>query len=187
MYQKYQTDAIVLCSYERGEADRVYALYSREFGLVWARASAVRRESSRMRYALQSFSHASISLVRGSRGWRLTGAAALVHAGRGVAVMGRISNLLRRLVGGEEKNDYLFTTLIEAKEALDREEDALHGAIELVCVARVLYSLGYLSTEALGSALFVHTAYSHDALQAAESERVKLLSSVNHALSESHL
>jgi recombinational DNA repair protein (RecF pathway) len=187
MYQKYQTDAIVLRSYERGEADCVFALYTREFGLVWARASAVRRESSRIRYALQSFSRASVSLVRGSRGWRVTGALSQSHIGRGIAVIGRVTKLLERLVGGEEKNDYLFDTLVETKQALEREPDSLYGAIELVCVARVLYSLGYLSKEAVGSAHFLHTAYSHDALQSAESERAALLSSINRAISESHL
>jgi recombinational DNA repair protein (RecF pathway) len=50
MYQKYHTEAIVLGSIERGEADRTIALMTRDFGLVRARASAVRSETSKMRY-----------------------------------------------------------------------------------------------------------------------------------------
>lgn len=191
MYQKYQTNALVLRSYERGEADRVYALYTYEFGFVWARASAVRRESSRMRYALQNYSLASVSLVRGSGGWRLVGAAAqeLLPAENksGIAAFARISNLLERLVRGEEQNEYLFNTLAEAHSALMREEKEQHAAIELVCVARVLYALGYLSHEALGTALFTHTAYALPDLTEAEAARAKLLSSVNKALSETQL
>ena len=53
MYQKYHTEALVLGSREQGEADKVFALYTKDFGLVRARASAVRREYSRMRYGLQ--------------------------------------------------------------------------------------------------------------------------------------
>ena len=79
MYQKYQTEAIVLRSYERGEADRVFALYTKEFGFVWARASAVRRENSRQRYALQNYGLATLGLVRGTSGWRVVGASALAH------------------------------------------------------------------------------------------------------------
>ena len=191
MYQKYQTEAIVLRSYERGEADRVFALYTSEFGLVWARASAVRRENSRMRYSLQQYAHSDISLVRGSRGWRLAGAAALSSINakekRGSLAFARIAGLVERLVRGEEANPYLFATLREAHGALMREAPETYGAIELLCVARVLYALGYVSAEALGTALFTHTAYAQPDIQEAETARSRLLVSVNRALSETQM
>ncbi len=191
MYQKYQTDALVLRSYERGEADRVYALYTKEFGFVWARASAVRSEKSKMRYALQHYTHAHISLVRGSGGWRVAGAKALrlleMENVNGTRTFARMATLVERLVIGEERNDYLFATLIEAHTALMNEPRESHGTIELLCVARVLYALGYVSAEAVGTALFTHAAYALPDLQAAEESRGKLLSSVNRALSETQL
>lgn len=185
MYQKYQTEAIVLRSYERGEADRVFALYTKEFGLVWARASAVRRESSKMRYALQNYALASVSLVRGARGWRAAGAQARAHST--AASFARAAKLIERLVGGEEKNDYLFDTLIEAHAAFLQEPVEKHPTIELLCVARILYALGYVSADALGTALFSHVAYALPDLAEAEATRLKLLASVNKALSETHL
>lgn len=191
MYQKYQTEAIVLRSYERGEADRVFALYTHEFGLLWARASAVRREGSKMRYALQNYSIANISLVRGTGGWRVAGARAVSNVDAantsGLSALARIGKLVERLVRGEEKNEYLFTTLTEAHGALRTEAKENLGAIELLCVARVLYTLGYISAEALGTALFSHTAYALPDLAEAEAARTKLLSSVNKALSETQL
>lgn len=188
MYQKYQTEALVLRSYERSEADRVFALFTKEFGSLWARASAVRRETSRMRYALQNYSLANVSLVRGSRGWRVAGATALgAEIGDGVAVFARIVGLTDRLVAGEEKNEYLYQTLVEARGALLGNVRESYPVIELVAVARILYSLGYLSADALGTALFVHTAYTAPTLAEAEAARTKLLSSVNKALSETHL
>jgi recombinational DNA repair protein (RecF pathway) len=191
MYQKYQTEAIILRSYERGEADRVFALYAKEFGFVWARASAVRREGSKMRYALQNYSIANISLVRGAGGWRLAGATAVSNVDptniSGLSALARVGKLVERLVRGEERNEYLFTTLREAHTALRTDVKENHGAIELLCVARVLYTLGYVSAEALGTALFTHTAYALPDLAEAEAERAKLLSSVNKALSETHL
>lgn len=188
MYEKYQTEAIVVRSYERGEADRVFALYTREFGFVWARGSAVRRESSRMRYALQHYALTNVSLVRGTAGWRAVGAASIAQLD-GVAgkTFARVASLLERLVGGEEKNEYLFQTLSEAHEALRREPSDVHGAIELLCVARILYALGYVSADALGTALFTHTAYTQTELAEATLDRSKLLSSVNKALSQAHL
>lgn len=189
MYQKYQTDAIVLRGYERGEADRVFALYTKEFGLVWARASAVRRETSKMRYALQQYAHSAVALVRGTAGWRAVGAAAHTTALDAAAAptFARVGKLVERLVGGEERNEYLFATLAETRAALAREPREHRGAIELLAVARVLYALGYVSAEALGTALFSHTAFTHAELTEAESARTQLLSSVNRALSETQL
>ena len=190
MYQKYQSESLVLSARERGENDRLYALYTRDFGLVRARATAVRKESSRMRYALQTLSYSNVSLVRGKRGWRLAGATAIEGAHgsqKGVAALARIAQLVTRLVHGEEKNEYLFSALAEAHDALMRSSAEGVQIIELVCVARILFALGYLSAEAFQSALFTHTAYGDEQLREAEVLHDKLLSSINKAIAETQL
>ena len=174
-----------------GEADKLIALYTRDFGLLRARASAVRQETSRMRYALQNFSYAQIALVRGARGWRVVGAVpkrSMARASEDVLrTFARVASLVERLVGGEEKNDYLFAALLDAHAALSHNTDGAGATIELICVARVLFSLGYLSHEALETALFTHTAYGSEHLKEAEGLRDKLLVSVNRAIAETHL
>jgi DNA repair protein RecO len=195
MYEKYQTDAIVLASRESGEADKVYALFTREFGLVRARASAVRRESSKMRYALQEYSLANVSLVRGKRSWRLAGARALEGLAvtenlKGAQTFGRVADLVTKLVTGEERNEYLYDTLLSARGALIASTFNLEPAmpaIEIVCVARILYALGYISAEALDTALFTHTDFAAEVLREAEMKRPRLLASINNALSETQL
>src|SRR3989344_2171127 len=182
MYQKYYTDALVLKSRESSEADRVYVLYTKDFGLVVARASAVRTEASRMRHALQSYSLANIALIKGKRGWRVAGA--MIAPGKqaiaqGVPTFARITELFLRLVTGEERNEYLFAALAEAHGALMSGQVHANATVEIVCVARMLYALGYLSSEALSTALFSHTAYAADHLQEAEQLRDKLLSHIN--------
>src|SRR6185503_11271249 len=193
--QKYQTDALVLSSREQGEADKTYAFYTRDFGLVRARASAVRREASRMRYALQNYSFANISLVRGKRSWRVAGARALEGLAvteniKGAAAFSRIADLVTKLVAGEEKNEYLYETLLEARRALIISKFNLEPAIptiEIICVARVLYALGYISAEALDTTLFTHTDFAVESLREAEQRRERLLASINQALTETQL
>ena len=190
MYQKYNTEGLVLGSRERGEADRVYSLYTRDFGLVTARASAVRRESSRMRYALQNYSASSISLVKGTRGWRVAGAAAEVTPieknQKGIAAFARIALLVTRFVAGEEAHEYLFATLSSAHDALIQEgSDA--EIIEILSVARVLYALGYLSVEGLDTELFTHTDYAAKFVAEASALKDDLLTRINNALTETHL
>lgn len=191
MYQKYQTEALVLGSRESAEADRTIELFTRDFGLVSGRASAIRKEKSKMRYGLTNYSFAEISLVKGKHGWRLAGSRALRGAGGGdknaIAAFARISELVTRLVVGEEANANLFAVLAEAHRALMLHDCSEWATIELVCVARILYSLGYISTESINTSLFSHTAYTGENLQEAEMMRAKLLSSINHALLETHL
>ena len=190
MYQKYQTDTIVLGSREIGEADKIFSLFTRDFGLVRARASAVRSEKSKMRNALQNYSQTNVSLVRGKQGWRLAGARAGQGFGgtvapKAISAMARIAELTLRLVGHDERNDYLYETLAGAHVAL------LSGGkvetIEILCVARILYSLGYLSVEALETILFTHADYGTSHETEAEKLRDTLLSSINHALTETQL
>jgi len=73
-HQKYTTEAFILTAYDRIGADRVIRLFTEDAGLVDARAMGVREEKSKMRYALQPFSFVRVTLVRGKREWRITGA-----------------------------------------------------------------------------------------------------------------
>lgn len=190
MYQKYQTEALVLSARETGESDRTYALFTKDFGLVRARASAVRTERSKMRYALQSYSRATVLLVKGKRGWRAAGALPIrgvTQKTRTIAALARISELVLRLVHGQEKNEYLYAALAQAHEALQECSDEAVPTIEIVCVARVLFALGYISAEAHKTALFAHTAYAEEYLKEADAERDTLLASINRAIAGAQL
>lgn len=189
MYQKYFTEALVFGSRERGEADRVYTLFTKDFGLVRARASAVRSERSRMRYALQHYARVQVALVRGKRGWRIGGALACFECLTlsSAMVFARVARLVIRLVQGEERNEYLFVALSEAHRALSKSASDAQVIIEIACVARVLFALGYLSQEAFQTTLFAHAGYTDRDLAEASRLRDTFLTSINRAITESHL
>ncbi len=174
---------------ERGEADKTIALMTRDFGLVRARASAVRTEKSKMRYASQHFTRLNASLVKGKRGWRLAGATAysLPVSGPGISAFARIAELTQRLVPGEEKNEYLFDVLAEAHRVLMDTHVSAVATIEIVSVARVLFALGYISAEALQTTLFTHTQFGSEHIQEAEVLKETMLKSINRAIAETHL
>jgi recombinational DNA repair protein (RecF pathway) len=194
MYQKYHTEVLVLSVIAKGESDALVVLMTRDFGLVRARATGLRNESSKMRYALQPYSRSTASLIKGARGWRVAGASARAVAtpGSGLAAFARASDLMQRLVQGEEKNERLFDVLDEAHRAC-MEHGAATPTIEIVTVARILYALGYLSLEALqipeqiGTTLFGHNVFSSEAVQSAEAHKDTMLKTINRALSETHL
>lgn len=190
MYAKYQTEAIVLGGTPVGEADARVVLYTNEFGLIRARASAVRRENSRMRYALQSLAHTRVSLIRGATGWRVAGAVAIRSCAGAehdaVSSYARVTQLVIRLVSGEEKNQPLFEFLLKAQDALFSKQSS-PALMELICVAHLLHLLGYLSGDALGLASTLETVFAPESLETVAAQKDTLLMSVNRALSETHL
>ncbi|MBI1999270.1 MAG: recombination protein O N-terminal domain-containing protein [Parcubacteria group bacterium] len=152
MHIIHHTEAIVLGGYDRGEASRGLALFTRAFGLVHAHAQGLRELRSKLRYALQDFSRAETHLVRGKQGWRITSAEHLTafvpqdeNAALRLRVATRVAKLLRRLLSGEEKNEKLYDEIAQAfsflKTAPLGREYIFN--IEVILVMRILAHLGY--------------------------------------------
>jgi recombinational DNA repair protein (RecF pathway) len=68
-------EAIVLKTYDVGEADRLCILFTRERGRVMARASGARRLKSRLGASLLPFHHLQVELKESSAGYIVTGVA----------------------------------------------------------------------------------------------------------------
>ncbi len=61
----YKAEAVVLRSRVYGEADRILSLFTKEWGKIVAIAKGVRKPTSRLRGAVQLFSHTHLVLYRG--------------------------------------------------------------------------------------------------------------------------
>ncbi|HSE35254.1 MAG TPA: recombination protein O N-terminal domain-containing protein [Candidatus Paceibacterota bacterium] len=191
----YHTDAIVLAALPRGEADRAYDLYTRELGCVRADARSIRREASRLRYALQTFAHAEVDLVRGKRGWRITSARPVdLHRAawgdpRRRVVLAAIARLVLRLVQGEGADPELHAALVREIALLadtPLEPDALADR-ECVALVRILSALGYW--DALGEWGYIvdHALDDASVLARVRTERRALIGKINAILKETQL
>jgi recombinational DNA repair protein (RecF pathway) len=180
MYTTYTTDAIVLNKISSAEADADVVLYTRDFGLVHAKATGVRLEKSKLRYALQVLALVRVSLVRGKRSWRLTGAEVerRVKGVQQTAVAARVSILLQRFVRGAEHDETLFELILSI---YDSDDDM--AVRELALVSGILFCLGYLD---LGSIDPNEPLYPY-LLHAITRDKAGILKKVNAALLESHL
>jgi recombinational DNA repair protein (RecF pathway) len=153
MYTKHHTKALVLGGYNSGEADRVYALLTPDFGKVYAKAHGVREHAARHKGALQALSEAHVSLVRGKNGWRITNVTAhrnlwseLASDRSKLSVLVRVLKLVRRLVAGEGHAEKVFTILSSFADGLIRTNKTREGIAraETLVVLRLLSVLGYL-------------------------------------------
>ena len=144
----YTTPAYVLSVRNVGEANRLFTLLTRDFGTLSATAQSIRLEKSKLRFALQRFSFAEVSLVRGKGGWRITNA----YSQNNIffytdPLRQRIvidsTELLRRLIVGEAPDENLFSIVSDGYMALSKLEEEQLQPFELVLVSKILSTLGY--------------------------------------------
>ncbi|OGZ06482.1 MAG: hypothetical protein A2845_06215 [Candidatus Lloydbacteria bacterium RIFCSPHIGHO2_01_FULL_49_22] len=190
----YHTEAIILGTLPSGEGDRLLYCYTRELGLVVAHARSIRENRSRLRYALQLFSHARVDLIRGKYGWKLISATPIAsfselwsHAGRR-RIAAEHLHLARRLIQGEERHELLFDDMLKGLTLLstlaDREsqKDA-----ELLLVVRLLDALGYWGEQKDLLPVFSSVTFSHEDLAKIRPMRTEIVAGVNRALDSTQL
>lgn len=189
----HHTEGYILGSAGVGEANRYIIIFTRELGVIGAVAQSVRRIESKLRYALQDFSHARIDVVRGKHSWRITSAQALhdldaIHTDQAkLRPYVRTLMLVRRLCSGEEPNEELFTMLNDAFSFLtanDLSSSELEGW-EVVLSVRMLHNLGYISVQRIDT--FLVGEIDRTLCAQAYMTRATLMGEINAALKESQL
>lgn len=193
-YHVHHTEAIILSSHPVGEGDRLFRCFTREMGLVFARAKSVREGRSRLRYSLQPFSYVELDLIRGKHGWKITSSrlvdtfADLWKDNEKRRVVAQYAHLTARLVQGEERHDELFHELHAAFSFLRtvatmREVEAA----ELAFVIRLLAHLGYWDRSDVSAEDIVRLPWGEEVISVAIAGRHLLLREANHALAASQL
>lgn len=153
-YHLYHTRAFVLGGLPHGESNRLFYLFTEDFGLVFAVAQAVRETKSKLRYSLPDFSFARVTLVRGREIWRVTDAEEIKHTrieedALRARIIAGLFLLMRRFVHGEERDPELFEILSECFSILEEKElpPPARKNIEALSVLRLLNCLGYMQEE----------------------------------------
>lgn len=71
--EKYTTEGFILREFERGENDMVYKIWTKDFGIIFALARSIRKESAKLRMLTKKHDFMVFTLVKGKEIWRLTG------------------------------------------------------------------------------------------------------------------
>jgi len=127
----------VVGSRASGEASLVLTLFTRELGLVQVYARGVRLHKAKLRYHVQDYAFARVTLVPGVEYWRLIGAIPS-EAGTRVATayLAQAAGLINRFMGLHQVHADIFDLLSECDG--DSQSFSL----------RMLDSLGYVGVEA---------------------------------------
>lgn len=105
----YRDEAVVLRTYQLGEADRIINLFTRQHGKVRAVAKGVRRTSSKFGARLEPFSHIDVQLAQGRGSLDVVTQVETLHAG---------------LLGSDYDRFTAAEVLVEAADRLVSEEGA---------------------------------------------------------------
>lgn len=189
-YKTYTTEALVVGVRDRAGADRSIRLFTEESGMLSARASGIREEKSKMRYALQPFSFARVTLVRGKHEWRLTGALCgsnVFFSASDRACRGQLLKFMRvvdRFITGEEESRELFSIVSDGVRHLAGHDDEIAYRVS---VFKLLASLGYIAPPAELVALTARAPL-RETLCAYDVTHSRLIDqNIERALSVSHL
>ncbi len=192
-YKMYITDALVCGSHFHRTSDRSYLLFTREAGMVLAVAKSVREERSKQRYALQEFSLARVTLVRGRDMWKIAGVEPVENfyftsKDRDTrAFIRSVIQLLRRVMHGEVEQRELFDDVLSFLQApFDIDRDVLLAIVTL----RILNTLGYVAPDAELAPICRKENTSNDFSEIVEATRARMMkvqSTIDSALAHSHL
>lgn len=154
-YPVYTTDALVCSSVFSNGSDRFYQLFTERFGMLYASARGVRKESSRQRFAMQDFSLVRVSLIKGRMGW-IVGS---VESNGNVflncdkrhnrVTVINIVRLLRRYVQGEQVLSRIYKDACVSLKTATKNSVRVCKQLEDVFQVRMLADLGYVDTKTL--------------------------------------
>ena len=149
MYRVHHTEAIIFAYADRGEADRLYVMYTKDHGKLSIFAKGVRHEKSKLRYHLSLFARVRVSFVEGKDILRLIDAEELEAPSadeRAWFIARRSAAFICRMVAGSERDVGLWGVIAPAFRMFATAR-SIPALFEDEFKARVLHQLGYLEDE----------------------------------------
>ncbi|MFA5751039.1 MAG: DNA repair protein RecO [Candidatus Paceibacterota bacterium] len=193
MHHIYHTEGIVFSSKNIGESGRYYKIFTKDLGMITARAEGVRKISSKLRYILQDFSYLKIDLIKGKNFWKITSASKtnlledITKNKDTFRIFSNILNLLSRLLSGEEVNTPLFFDIksgLIILESVSTKTDLKNT--EVVLVLRILKHLGYISENKILTK-YINSSFEKSLISKVSIDRKNILREINRALKETQL
>jgi len=193
MHHIYHTEGIILGSRNFKEAGKYYHIFTKDLGLVYAEAEGVRKLASKLRYVLTDYSYIKLDLIQRKNIWRITTASKtnlLEDFNKDIyklKIIVNLSKLLIRLLPEQEKNENLFSGILDGLFILERNVNQKElQNIEIVIVLRMLHNLGYINGEEIFSEL-IKSPFENELIDKISNNKGAVLNEINKALRETQL
>lgn len=189
MYHIHTTEGIILKRFKE-DYNASFLIFTKDFGLIRAKAQGVRKVESKLKPALQEYCLSEISFVKGKTGFRIVGAQSLysffdsqfLESSQTIAL---ICNTILRFVHYEEKNSEIYGILEKGFKELKKNINV--DIIEILILILVMNSLGYISKDELGLNLSTVSLSNIEVINKIKENKNKITGLINKAFKESHL
>lgn len=120
MFTHYRTLGLILKKNERGEADQLFTIYTKDFGKIEVLGRAIRKISSKLRAGADIFYLSEIEFIQGKAYKTLTDAVLidkfdiLRKSLRRFKIARSIAGILNNLIKGQERDEALWELLTES-------------------------------------------------------------------------
>ena len=138
MFAHYRTNAFILKETHAGEADKVFTLFTKDFGKIDVLAKSIRKIASKLKGGTPLFSISEIGFIMGRNRRTLTDAVLINNFENmkqnleNIKVARDIAWLIDNLIKGPQKDDRVWQLLLEVFTALNKSK-------RMVSEARLLY------------------------------------------------
>ena len=125
MAVRYGTSALVIKKTDKGEADQILTLFTKEFGKLQVLGRAIRKIKSKLRSGAELFCCSEIEFIQGKTFKTLTDAVildsfqSLKKDLARMKIVFRIAEIVDKLIKGEEKDKKIWRLLLETFKRLD--------------------------------------------------------------------
>ena len=128
MFVHYRTQGFILRKEDRGEADQLFTVYTKDFGKLEILGRAIRKISSKLRSGADIFYLSEIEFIQGKAHKTLTDAILIEKFSNlksdlnKLKIAYKISQLLDNLVSGQESDEKIWQLLKETFRKLNKLE-----------------------------------------------------------------
>lgn len=128
---KHRTKGFVFKKSDRSEADRTFSILTEDYGRLEVVGRAIRKINSKLRYGIDRFYFSEIEFIQGKNNKTLTDAFAIKKFKssendlNGDKIACKISEILDKVIRGQEKDKELFNLLYEVFEKLGHKDELL--------------------------------------------------------------
>jgi len=128
MFLRYRTLGFVFKKEDKGEADQIFKIFTKDFGKVEVLAKGIRKISSKLRPQIDIFYLSEIEFIQGKIYKRLIGAFCvekfknLRRSFKRLSIAYQTCEALDKLIKGEEKDERIWKLILEVFISLDKEK-----------------------------------------------------------------
>ncbi|MDO8639299.1 MAG: DNA repair protein RecO [bacterium] len=128
MFTHYRTQGFIFKKTDRGEYDRIFTVYTKDFGKLELLAKSERKINSKLRNGLELFYLSDIEFIQG-KGYKTLTDVAVINNFKGIrndfgklVLVFKISNVLDSLINGQELDLKIWGLLQETFERINNSE-----------------------------------------------------------------